>query len=619
MNLASFDIFDTTLIRKCGKPENVFWLLAKRLFPNDTDRQQFFVVWRNSSSSREWGDDYDSIDDIYEDEFCSEFINKSSSILKNEERLIESELLVANKEILSIIENYRSKGYTIAFISDMYLDSAFLKNVLIREGAYKEGDYIYVSNECKARKDNGELYDYVRNCLHPSKWFHYGDNKLSDYIKAREKNINATLISQNYHPSECDVIGISKIIPNSCELSSLAGFSRSARLKFGNSAHAILAADLVAPAYIPYVLHILHDARQKKIETLFFLSRDAYILYQIAEQVPHDGIDLRFLFVSRKALTLPFLYNNHREDYLRLFPKHSLRGKSVKKLLSELELTSDNIQLDFTIIESEEQEQKFLDKIFADEMVYKRWQIKAEEKHKLACGYLEQEGVFSDNIALVDVGWYGSTRMMINKFRKLKGKLPCFSYYWGKMNSALSSKYGEYSCFNKGLILTQWLTYLVEDYFSNCPYPSTVGYNCVDNRYIPDFDSNKTYEESYVYKTNRDISLYLLKMVMTYHIDSYCLYVWAISSFNSINSNRYYIDYCPLIDVGGKDEFVFRKISLFEIPHILLSRSITVNDVAALDLSFGIKTRKMIIVGQKVIKKVCDFLHSIQNNSSKFG
>ena len=35
MKLASFDIFDTTLIRKCGKPENIFYLLAHKLYPND--------------------------------------------------------------------------------------------------------------------------------------------------------------------------------------------------------------------------------------------------------------------------------------------------------------------------------------------------------------------------------------------------------------------------------------------------------------------------------------------------------------------------------------------------------------------------------------------------------
>ena len=46
MKLASFDIFDTALIRRCGKPENIFYLMAERLYPNDITKQQDFVEWR---------------------------------------------------------------------------------------------------------------------------------------------------------------------------------------------------------------------------------------------------------------------------------------------------------------------------------------------------------------------------------------------------------------------------------------------------------------------------------------------------------------------------------------------------------------------------------------------
>ncbi|MEE1090208.1 MAG: hypothetical protein UH103_02155, partial [Paludibacteraceae bacterium] len=46
MKLASFDIFDTTLIRRCGKPENIFYLMAERLYPNDKVAQDRFVAWR---------------------------------------------------------------------------------------------------------------------------------------------------------------------------------------------------------------------------------------------------------------------------------------------------------------------------------------------------------------------------------------------------------------------------------------------------------------------------------------------------------------------------------------------------------------------------------------------
>ncbi|MBR5824614.1 MAG: hypothetical protein IKY67_10795 [Paludibacteraceae bacterium] len=46
MKLASFDIFDTALIRRCGKPENIFYLMAERLYPGDEGKQREFVEWR---------------------------------------------------------------------------------------------------------------------------------------------------------------------------------------------------------------------------------------------------------------------------------------------------------------------------------------------------------------------------------------------------------------------------------------------------------------------------------------------------------------------------------------------------------------------------------------------
>ena len=49
MRLASFDIFDTTLIRWCGKPEVVFEQLAERLYPNDKAMSEAFLLWRRQT------------------------------------------------------------------------------------------------------------------------------------------------------------------------------------------------------------------------------------------------------------------------------------------------------------------------------------------------------------------------------------------------------------------------------------------------------------------------------------------------------------------------------------------------------------------------------------------
>lgn len=52
MKLASFDIFDTTLIRKCGVPENIFYLLSKYLYPENPILQNSFFLWRREAEKK---------------------------------------------------------------------------------------------------------------------------------------------------------------------------------------------------------------------------------------------------------------------------------------------------------------------------------------------------------------------------------------------------------------------------------------------------------------------------------------------------------------------------------------------------------------------------------------
>lgn len=227
MRLASFDIFDTTLIRLFGRPENINVLLA--------------------------GKEHSQGDAL--------------------EREVESNCLIANPKVRDIIRQKRQEGWQIAFISDMYLDSEFLSGILKREMCMEDGDRVYISCEHNARKDTGTLYDLVRKELQPDEWEHYGDNKQSDILMAETKGIKAHFIDNAYRD---------------------------------------LASRFVAPAYIPYVLWIIEEAKKQDIQRLYFISRDGYILQQIAEALPHEGIELKYFFTSRKALQKAF---ENEEDY----------------------------------------------------------------------------------------------------------------------------------------------------------------------------------------------------------------------------------------------------------------------------------------------------------------
>ena len=125
MRLASFDIFDTTLLRRCGRPEAVWNALAENLFPEEMDLQEAFVVWRRNAQGETLEEKYDGIDSSF---LYFSGIDKKG--MMQAEEAVERAMLILNPSVCRLIEQRRAEGYRIAFISDMYLSSQFLRQVL---------------------------------------------------------------------------------------------------------------------------------------------------------------------------------------------------------------------------------------------------------------------------------------------------------------------------------------------------------------------------------------------------------------------------------------------------------------------------------------------------------
>ena len=169
MKLISFDIFDTVLIRKCGLPENIFPIVAEKLFPNDLAFQQEFVqsrIYRTVVLSRT--NPNSTLYDIYNTDIVESFQPYTQQQLIDCELSVEEEMLTRNNTIVETIEKYRQKDYTIAFISDMYISQEFIKKILVREHIFQDGDQLFSSNAVKKRKDNRSLYDNVQELNKPS-------------------------------------------------------------------------------------------------------------------------------------------------------------------------------------------------------------------------------------------------------------------------------------------------------------------------------------------------------------------------------------------------------------------------------------------------------------------
>ena len=601
MNLASFDIFDTVLIRKCGKPANIFYLLAQKLYPGDKDKREKFATWRREAEERAASHikgRETTIGDIYTAEGVTMFHDYTPAQLIEAEKEVEAESLTANPAVKAIIEKCRTEGKTICFISDMYLDSEFLTRVLIREGCLTGKERVYVSCEEEARKSTGALFDKVRNYLHPTEWEHYGDHPVSDVKRAINRGIEATQINTAYTENEKHLADNSKQYGN--ELSCLAGLQRTARIKLGNNPFTTLAADFVAPAYIPYVKFILEKAKELGIKRLYFLSRDSYILQKITEteQACYPDIQLKYLFVSRKALLLPYLHKPSADKFIAIQDKQTLIGKNTEELLQSIGTSRAELKekysttIGYTKIESVKEEKDFIEKIFGTASSYKsHLQELAQEKRTLLNEYFAQERLF-DNVktAMVDVGWLGTTRLMINSILKEEGHKETLFFYYGIRGDVLNENYGKYYSYNTPQELSTELTTLIENYFSASPYPSTIGY-CKNNGMIePCFRPSEEYNENNIIKANTAACEYIAKEIALNEFCPMALKEWCKRASQDILSLKHSdIDLSPLCEAEIFDGKPFvKELSARELLNIiLLGGRCTAFDKASVKLTVG--------------------------------
>ena len=310
MSISSFDIFDTCVVRKCGDPKYLFDVLSYMVFKEDvsTERRIEFITKRLSA------DDTTSFENLY-----STFTYQNTSLLSadsimQKELECERKMIVPVNSMLHKVEKCRDRGDRIIFISDMYLPTFFLKDVLWETGFFKDGDAIYVSGDCGYKKRDGSLYDWIKNKenVEYADWHHYGDNPVSDVQIPASLGINAHPINHHYLPYEewwkdknaslkYHIGGI------------MAGIGRSISLSINDNPHNAFAIDIAAPLLSTFAMRIMSDAASRGIKKLFFCSRDCYALYYVAKKIEKvvPTVEAVYFYTSRESL-----YNTQEKDLI---------------------------------------------------------------------------------------------------------------------------------------------------------------------------------------------------------------------------------------------------------------------------------------------------------------
>jgi hypothetical protein len=268
-----------------------------------------------------------------------------------------------------------------------------------------------------------------------------------------------------------------------------------------------------APSMVEYVIWILQQAREKHIQRLYFLSRDAYPMYIAAKELAdtlESGIDCRYLRVSRYSLRLPEYHLLGKDCLDRIFLSGidvSMRIILGRAGLSENEMRTvcreagyeKNLDAVLNRREILEQREIFREK---SQSLYPYIEAHSREAFPSCIGYLRQEGLLEDvRWAVVDSGWVGTIQKSIhNILAAEKPDVEVEGFYFGLYElpgDRTGCKYHSYYFAPAGSILRKVS-------FSNClyeiiysePSPMVEAYTGEDQRYMPVFSKTNNRNSS---------------------------------------------------------------------------------------------------------------------------
>lgn len=278
----------------------------------------------------------------------------------------------------------------------------------------------------------------------------------------------------------------------------------------------------IAPSLCGFVNWILHSAVEKKIDTLYFLARDGFLLLKIAEKLLEKeklNINCKYLYCSRMSLRLAALKvvpKNEAFDFLLSSGVNVTPHLLLSRLmLGNAERNSVYNDISFFGDEdaplSKDELAKFSEKLRSSRQYLNCLSAKGSTHYENTIGYLSQTIDFSENFAFVDSGWVGSIQHTFRVlFDSMHKNIVPKGYYFGLFNIQNKAD-GEYFTYffnykSSPAKISKFNNHLFEAICS-APHGMTIDYQLDKNGFVPLFFSEKS--------LNANSAIYDMQNIMT--------------------------------------------------------------------------------------------------------
>ena len=450
---ASFDVFDTLLMRVVGDPRAVFLFLGYRLHRLGLIEcaPEVFAHQRVLAESRAHAiaGCHPTLEQIYREWLHGmNHSEQSAEALASAELALEDELLIPVPGALALVAAARTQGCVIVFVTDTNMSSAFIAGVLEKWGFYRSGDRVFASCETRVDKARGLMFPYVAKALQvaPGAVRHHGNSAVADVRNAKLSGWQFRHCSRanlnRYERSLADdhfaTAGLSSVF---------AGCSRFARLSQSTEDErqqtiANVTAGVMAPMLVAWMIWLLRRAIRDGVRRLYFVSRDGEVLLEIARRLlplVEGPLELRYLYVGRQSLLLAgspqaALRDLLRSPTTRLVDVAESLGLSQEALQAVLPAalrgpeswtrplgSNDRSLLQAALSEARD----LLDRA-------------SQDARAVLTDYLAQEGwSVQEPLAVIDVGWRASMAGTLGEaLRHSSLRMPDKFYYFGLGNDA---------------------------------------------------------------------------------------------------------------------------------------------------------------------------------------
>lgn len=437
--ILSFDIFDTLLMRYVAKPYHVNEIIrfkVEDLLGREIDFPALRVQAEELARQRKNGDV--TLDEIYD--VFAELTNLDAQTCKDireVEVATEVSLILPRKEVVGWFDEGIRLNKKIWLLSDMYLQTRDVERLLKKCGI--EGyDKLLISCETGLRKDTAAIWNKLieDNLNSPDKFFHIGDNEMSDVQLPGDRKFGVYHIMSAINLLSQFTFGKNLLENIGRDMSLYAGiflgmvlakklhdpFQLCNELTGGEDR--LIVKDFRELGYwfygtpiLTFMLWLIQKSRDDGVKRIFFLARDGYFLQPLYEfvtqRVKAETLSNNYFHASRRAVTVASM---HTLDDAKALMKLRFHG-TTRKFFGErfgLELGDDTeIYLPDDSVLFENHSETLVEKII-DEHADEILSHAADERANFQ-KYIANLGGTLDNVAVVDMGYSGTIQFYLQQ------------------------------------------------------------------------------------------------------------------------------------------------------------------------------------------------------------